>query len=79
LENKAYSLGAVDMDEKDRKRAVKYLENFGVDAGEFQKLLDARANRPKKKEPFRPLDRHPVIGPQRRRKRAIDRFKEGAK
>ena len=76
LENKAYSLGAVDMDDSDRDRIVKYLNNFGVTKADFSKLLDSYKNRPKKDQPFRPLDKHPVIGPQRRRKRAIERYEE---
>ena len=80
LENKAVSLGSINLDDKDRDRAIKYLQNFGITSAGFESLLEAHAARPKKKSDLGPAERrlegHPVLGPSRRNKRAIERFNQ---
>lgn len=83
LENKAVSLGTLKLDDKDRDRAIAFLKNFDITEKQFEQLLEAHADRPKKKSDLtiveRRLEGHQILGPKRRQDRAIERFKEGSK
>jgi hypothetical protein len=69
LQNKAFYLTSPSRKPEERKKAVAYLKNFGVSLTEAQKLLKQHDARERKKTAVSPLDRDPVLGRGRRRRR----------